>query len=157
MSGSNYGWQYQFNESVSAVTATPSMLIGTPRVEQGDQYLYVFNTGNSQINPGNIVILSATTSYSVTVSSVTSVDTPIGVCKHSTITTGAYGWIVTKGFVPLRAPTNSALAVADYVQAGSDGTVTVPASATSYLGNYFGKVLQATASAGLGFGWVNCM
>lgn len=158
MSGNNFGYPPIVNESVSAVTATPSMMIGVRRFEQGDEYVYVYNTGGQQLSPGNGCIISAATSYSITISSVTSVDTFMGVVKHATITTGAYGWVVTRGFVPMRAVANSGLASADYVMAGDNGTFTVPGSVvTGYIGNFVGRVLQSTASAGLGYGWVNCL
>lgn len=158
MSGSNFGYPPIVNESVSAVTATPSMMVGVRRFEQGDEYLYVYNNGTTQIAPGNGCIVSGVTGYSVTVSSVTSVDTFIGVCKHATITTGTYGWVVTRGWVPFRAAANSALASADYVMASDNGTFCVPSTVvTGYIGNFIGKVTQSTASAGLGFGYVNCM
>ncbi len=154
----NYGPQYLFNESVSAVTATPSILLGTHRFEQGDDYVYVYNNGTTQISVGNGCILSGTTGYSVTVSSVTSVDTYFGVCKHTTLTTATYGWGVTRGFVSLKAVANSGLASADYVMAGDNGTFCVPSTVvTGYIGNFCGKVVQSTASAGIGFGWVNCL
>jgi hypothetical protein len=118
----------------------------------------VYNTGTTQIIPGNGCIVSGVTGYSVTVSSVTSVDTFFGVCKHATLTTGTYGWVVTRGWVPMKAVPNSGLASADYVMAGTDGVFTVPGSVvTGYIGNFVGKVTQSTASAGLGYGYVNCM
>jgi len=154
----NYGPQYLFNETVSAVTANPSMLLGTRRFEQGDDYVYCYNNGTTQVTPGNGVILSGVTGYSVTVSSVTSSDTFFGVVKHSTLTTGTYGWVLTRGFVPLRAAANSGLAIGDYVMASDNGTFTVPGTVvTGYIGNFSGKATQATVSAGLGFGWVNCL
>jgi hypothetical protein len=158
MSGTNYGYPPIVNESVSAVTATPSMAIGTRRFEQGDELVYLYNNGTTQISPGNGCILSGTTGYSVTVSSVTSVDTYLAVCKHATATTGTYFWGVYRGFVPMRAVANSGLASADYVMAGDNGTFTVPGTVvTGYIGNFVGKVTQSTASAGLAFGYVNCM
>jgi hypothetical protein len=69
-------------ESVSSVTLTPDVEVGTRRREGDEDYIYVYNAGNSQILPGNGCILSAVTGYSISLSSVTSIDQFIGIVKH---------------------------------------------------------------------------
>ena len=39
-------------ESVSAVTATPSVEVGTRRYYKGKDYIYCYNAGGSQISQG---------------------------------------------------------------------------------------------------------
>ena len=61
-------------ESVSAVTATPSVEVGRRRIEGDEAYVYVYNTGSSTAGVNKGCVLSAVSGYSVTVSSVTMTD-----------------------------------------------------------------------------------
>lgn len=140
--------------SVSSVTATRGANdpeVGT-RIQEGDEaYLYVYNAGNSQISVGNCAVVSAVTGYSVTVSSTTSVDFAVGICKHATLTTGTYGWLLTKGFGPCKAHANSGIAAGGILTAGADGVLADMGSvATGYVGSKVGKCMIATASGGSG-------
>lgn len=146
-----------FFESVSAVTATNTVDVGTRRYYEGKEYVYVYNNGNSQISVGNGATVSALTGMSVTVSSVTSVSPCVGVCHHATLTTGTYGWLVTKGpGVNLTADADTGLAVADNAVLGTDGVVTRVTGATGYKAPVFAYVTDATASGGTGKGVVHC-
>lgn len=140
--------------SVSAVTATRGANdpeVGTTCQEGDEHYRYVYNAGNSQISVGQCATVSAVTGYSVTVSTTTSVDFAVGVCKHATLTTGTYGWLLTKGFGPAKAHANSGLAAGGILTAGADGVVADMGSiATGYVGSKIGKVTVATASGGNG-------
>jgi hypothetical protein len=136
------------------VTATNTVELGTIREQGGDVYKYMYNNGNSQINPGQCVTITALTGYSVTVSTTTSISPVFGVVKHATMTTGTYGWVLTQGQAPLRAETNTGLAVADPVVAGTDGVNSRKTGATGYFFQEHAVITQATASAGLAFGWV---
>ena len=97
-------------ESVSAVTATNTVDLGTRAVDGGNEYVYVYNAGNSQISKGFAAVLSATTGYSVTVSSTTQVDIALGMVKNATLTTGTYGWLMIKGFATFCAGANDSFA-----------------------------------------------
>jgi hypothetical protein len=136
-------------ESVSSVTATPSVEAGVVREEGDEKYIYVYNAGNSQIIPGNCAVASAVTGYSVTVSSTTMIDSPIGICKHTTLTTGTYGWLLVRGFGPAKAPANSGLAAGQLLCAGGDGVLAVKSISTDAPAPVVGKVMVATASAGV--------
>ena len=95
---------------ISMVTATLGANDPEPgyRATVGDEdYVFVYNAGNSQISPTYGAVLSAVSGYSVTVSSVTSVDFLIGVCKHATLTTATYGWLMTRGFCQVELSTNN--------------------------------------------------
>ncbi len=149
-----FGRPWTFTESVSAVTATNTVELGTIREMGGDVYKYMYNNGNSQISPGQCVTITALTGYSVTVSTTTSISPVFGVVKHTTMTTGTYGWVLTQGQAPIRAEASTGLAVADPVVAGTDGVNARKTGATGYFFAEHGVITQATASAGLAFGWV---
>jgi len=137
-------------ESVSAVAATPSVDLGTVREEGDEKYIYVYNAGNSQASVGHGVICSATTNYSVTVSSTTMLDVPVGVVKHATLTTGAYGWVLVRGFGPCATPANSGVAAGQLLCLGGDGKWAVKSISTDAPAPVVGKCMEATGSAGVG-------
>lgn len=132
-------------ESVSAVTATPSVDVGTVRHEAGHKYIYVYNAGNSQISVGRCAVASAVSGYSVTVSSVSG-DFAMGFVKHVTLTTGTYGWLCTLGFVDsvTNAMASTALTAGDAIQVGADGAI-----GKGITGPTVGKMMTATGSAGV--------
>ena len=142
-------------ESLSSVTATNSVELGTRVEYDGRLWVYVYNAGNSQAIPGNGVTVSGTSGYSVTVSSTTLADLFVGAVYHTTLTTGTYGWIVTRGNAKVKAPANSAIAAGDVLCAGGDG-VWAPAPVTISAGVQ-GKATVATASAGVGEAYINCL
>ena len=139
--------------SVSMVTATLGVNdpeVGTVVQEGDEEYIFVYNAGNSQISVGQGATVSAVTGYSVTVSSTTMIDEPVGVCKHATLTTGTYGWLMKKGFGPAVAPTSSGLAAGQLLVLGGDGVWAVKSISTDAPAAVYGKVMQATGSAGVG-------
>lgn len=85
-----------FEESVSAVTSTNTVKVGTVRKEGLNEYLYVYNMSTSTIGVGYGAVHSAASAYSVTVSSVTG-DFCVGAVKHAQIGPNQYGWLCTKG------------------------------------------------------------
>lgn len=150
---SNYYNTPLYAESISSVTATPSVLTGAHRTEAGDEYRYVYNDGNSQIGPGYGCIISAVSGYSVTISSTTNSNGFFGIVKHATLTTGTYGWVMVRGFAPIKAPANSGIAAGAILGIGGDGVVTdVPVTGVAAVPQ--GYCVVATASAGVGLGYV---
>jgi len=143
---------------VSQVTATLGVNdpeVGT-RLRSGDEeYLFVYNDGNSQISPGYAAVISAVSGYSVTVSSVTSVDFPVGVCKHATLTTGTYGWLLTKGFGQVTMKADNSCAVAGLLVCAEDGTVAQKSISTGYPAPAFGKAMAAIGSGVSGTAFIN--
>lgn len=145
-------------ESVSQVTTTNSVELGTKVAYMGKEYVYVYNAGNSQALPGHGVTISGVSGYSVTISSTSMIDAFVGVVHHSTIATAYYGWIVTKGHCKVRATANSGLAAGDILNAGGDGVHVNNSIVTNIVAPYLhGKVMVATASAGVGEAFVNCL
>lgn len=123
-------------ESVSNVTATNSVNLGEVRFTKGEEYVYVYNAGPQQISQGQLAVLSANSGFSVTVSSVTGYDYVFGVAKNATITTGAYGWLLTRGFTQIQnAMQSTALVVGDPVfVAGQGGVQNLNVSTTALCG-----------------------
>lgn len=135
-------------ESVSAVTATPSVEVGTRRHEGDEHYVYVYNAGNSQISPGYGTTVSGVSGYSVTVSTTTSIDLAIGFVKHATLTTGTYGWLVTQGFTPVECV--QSISAGGLLVLAADGKVALKTISTGYVGPVVGKAVSAEASQAAG-------
>lgn len=138
------------SESVSAVTGTPSESPGARRRHGDEDYQYVYNAGNSQISVGLGATVSAVTGYSVTVSTTTSTDICVGVCKHSTLTTGTYGWLMTRGFAQVIMGANNSAAAGVPIGIGTDGTFAHVTQTTVAAGPILGKAMEAIASNGSG-------
>jgi hypothetical protein len=148
----------RFDSGVSMVTATlgpNDPEVGARTVEGDEEYIFVYNTGGSTINVGNGAVLSAVTGYSVTVSSVTSVDFLVGVCKHSAIATTEYGWLVTKGFTSVEmGGTSGTVAAGGLIELGDDGEF-YPVSNTTGNGPVVGKAMAAIVSAASGDAFIS--
>lgn len=141
-------------ETVSNVTASPSVDVGTRRVEGDEEYIYVYNNGNSQINPGNGAILTAVTGYSVTLSSLTNTQF-FGVCKHATLTTTTYGWLLRRGFVEGKMHADESAAVGALLGPGVDGVFAVTTQTTLAFGVPCAKAMSAVASGASGSMYFN--
>lgn len=146
--------QQFFNEGVSAVTASPSVEVGMERTVGDERYCYVYNAGNSQIPPSYGCTLSAVTGYSVTVSSLTNVDL-FGVVKHTTLTTGTYGWVMKKGFAAVEMGANNSAAAGVLLCPGADGTFAHATQTTLPFGMIVGKAMEAMASGASGQAYIN--
>lgn len=143
-----------FFEVVSTVTAVPSVDVGAPRREGDESYIYCYNAGNSQISQGFGVVLSAVTGYSVTVSSISSVDLCVAVCKHATMATGTYGWLLTQGFVDVKMSSGDSAAAGQLLTIGVDGTFAMKSNATGYPSPAVGKAMAAIASGAAGTAYI---
>ena len=144
-----YGYQYIFNESVSQTTATPSVDLGSRRVEGGKEYIYVYNGGGASITSGYGVCVSLLSGYTVTVSSVTGVNHCVGVA-NVTFATAMYGWIQTKGFVKIKLSANNSIALNDPIKLGTDGLFGVNSVSTGNIDLQCGYAIEAVASNGSG-------
>lgn len=145
-------------ESVSNVTATNSVNLGETRFFGGEEYLYVYNAGAQQISIGNFAVLSACSGYSVTVSSVTNYDLPIGFVKHATLTTATYGWLMTRGFTKVQMTANQSATTSDILFPGTQGTVGVlnqaVSSITGTILQPIGYVVSGAATGSSAFAYV---
>jgi hypothetical protein len=92
--------------SLSAVVSARSANspeVGDRMWYEGKEYIYVYNEGTTQASPGyglTPVAASATSPYTCTVSS-NSGSPLVGVVYNATLTTATYGWVVSKGTVPV--------------------------------------------------------
>jgi len=155
-----YGLPTVWTESVSAVTATNSVEVGTLRYEGEILYQYVYNAGTTQINPGEICTLSAVTGYSVTVSSIIDpISKPFGVVQNATLTTATYGWVGRSGIMMLENAGNTAIAAGYPIATAADGSVDAPTggTGTTWSKAVFAKALTATTTAGNFHALVQCM
>lgn len=150
----SYYNQPLLNESVSAVTATPSVDIGTRRWHDGREYLYVYNTGGAA-SPGYVMISTATSGYTCVVTYAFGANKPLamGVVRNATLTTGTYGWIVSRGHCDLYNVGTSSVAVGNRLALGANGAVFVDTDTSAitalvHRGNFEGYAMQATETAG---------
>lgn len=146
--------------SVSMVTS--SLGDNDPRVgdrtRSGDEeYLFVYNDGNSQVSPGYGMTVSGVTGYSGTVSTTTSVDFIIGVCKHATMATGSYGWLVTKGFAPVQMEADNSAAAGELLAVAADGEFALKSNSTGYPTPAVGKTTEAIASGASGTAFISVL
>jgi len=153
---SDYDYKQVSEESVSAVTATPTVDLGTQRVYGGNVYTYGYNAGivdATQYTP--VLIATGSTGYSFTgywtYTDGTYIPAPnfFGVVKHATITAGSYGWVATRGFVDVMAATGIPDVVAgDAIAIGATAGRCKAATFTSYItqliqNRYFGHAMQS--------------
>lgn len=129
--------------------------VGDVRVWGNEVYRFVYNTGaDAQISPGLACTISLVSGYSVTVSSTSSADFLIGVCKHATIATGGYGWVVEKGFCQITMiATSGSVAAGGMCELGADGKF-APKSNTTANGNYVAKAMSAIVSSASGAAYI---
>lgn len=146
-----YGLQTAFEESVSQTTATPSVVIGTERWEGGLKYNYVYNKSSSTAGVGYAMVRigangSATSGYSVTVSSTAGDADIAGVVYHTEIQPREYGWVVVKGAVPA-AYSNSGTTAGHRVALDTNGTFRSGSATTGNLYPTVGIALTAASAA----------
>jgi hypothetical protein len=142
------------SESVSAVTATPSVDIGTRRFDSGREYVYIYN-GGGEVAPGYVMIATGVSGYTcvATYAFGTSKPLAMGVVRNATLTTGTYGWICTRGFTDLYNIGTASVAVSNRLALGADGAVFVDTDTSAitalvHRGNFDGYAMQATDTAG---------
>jgi hypothetical protein len=129
--------------------------VGDRCIDGNEAYLFVCNIGaDRQISPGLACVLSAVSGYSVTVSSTSSADLLVGVCKHNTIATSGYGWVVTDGFCQITMiATSGSVAAGGVCELGADGKF-APKSNTTANGNYVVKAMEAIVSSASGTAYI---
>lgn len=144
----------------SQVTATlgpTDAEVGSRAWDSNLEYVLVYNGGNSQISPGfGCVLQSASTSYTITVSSVTSADFVIGVCRNATLTTGTYGWVVRKGITSVQMiATSGSVASRGLIEIGANGLFAPVSLTTANLAPAVGQALAAISSGTSGSAFIS--
>jgi hypothetical protein len=147
--------------SVSMVTATlgpNDPEVGTRTTVNGRDYVFVYNEGGTTISQGmGAVIFSTASGYSVTVSSVTSADICVGVCYHADIATTKYGWLVTKGIVPVEMMnTAGTVAAQGLIEIAGNGLFAPVSNTTGNKAPAVGKALAEIVSNASGAAYISC-
>lgn len=148
-------------ESVSAVTATPSVELGVMRTHAGELYQYMYAAKTCSMGVG--VVQTGTSGNTVVATGIVSGEFCAGFVKNESLVSGYYGWVLKKGVVDAaNGMANSAGADGDVVLLGTDGKIRTakgsPATAaTDFVGGHIvGKVLSAGASATSHLIYVSC-
>jgi hypothetical protein len=139
-------------ESVSNVTATPSVSLGEIAFYEGEYYEYVYAVKELPVGYG--AVYSGTSGHSCVATGVVSGEFCAGFVKHAAISSGSYGWLLKKGVVDAKnGRASTAPVINDLTYLGADGAfvtdVKVVTSAIDH-GHIIGKVLSAGASGGTG-------
>lgn len=133
--------------------------VGTKLTVDGRDYVFVYNGGTSQISPGyGAVPQSSATGYTVTVSAATSADFCVGVCRHATLTTGTYGWLVQHGITPVQlgATNSSTVAQRGLLEIGANGVFEAVSNTTGNKAPACAVALEAVATGASGSAFVSC-
>lgn len=135
-------------ESVSNVTATPSVDIGTRRTFNGESYIYVYAQAAVSASVG--ATISGVSGYSVIATGMISGAFCVGFAKHADIPAGSYGWLLTRGFIssPVNGMASTAFVATDGVMLAADGKIANAAGAVG--GHLVGRVITAAVSGGTG-------
>lgn len=132
---------------VTATLGVSDPELGTVARVGNNDYIFVYNAGNSQISTGFAATVSGVSGYSVTVSSVAALgDIPVGLCVHNTMATATYGWLLKRGFCQFAATANSGTVIGQQLVLGDDGTMGTKTISTGFIGNAWGKVMVSGAS-----------
>lgn len=152
MAGNFYSADPIMFESVSAVTATPSVGLGYMRWHDGECYEYVFAAKTVSMGIGGVY--SGASGHTIVATGAVSGEHCAGFVKHESIPSGYYGWLMKKGVVDAsNARASTAPSVNQVAYLGSDGkfmTDAIVATSAIDNGHVIGKVLSAGASGGTG-------
>ncbi len=148
------------DESVSQVTATPSVGLGTRVTYKGEEYVYCYNAGSgtAAVRLGARFVTAAS-GYSVSAGSSAGVFNPlVGVVKHTAIPAASYGWLMTRGFATVEVVSAS---TADYkmIALGVNGQF-IEASGTTTMGTatVVGHLLSHnTAASGQAYAFIKAL
>ena len=123
------GYRQLADSSALSKTATyaTGAAVGDVVVVGNKEYTYIYNAGNSSITTGDgcVVAAAATSPASCTVSSAAG-DLIAGAAV-TTITTGMYGWVQSKGSVTL---TSATVGVSKPFTVGANGAWVISSGAT---------------------------
>ncbi len=126
--------------------------LGSKTSEGGRDYVLIYNSGGASMNVGHGVVPdSGVAGYSCTVTSVTSADFVIGVVRNATITTAAYGWVVTRGVTPVQMQALSGtVAAKGLLEIGADGFFAPVSLTTGNKAAAVGKALAEIVTSASG-------
>lgn len=135
-------------DDLVSFSTLPMYTPGVRTLQSGNEYIYIFNAGNSAISTGKYVVpdLNAGTSlssgYSVTITNASLNGYMVGVAQN-TINTNTYGWVMTKGYSFI-VPDSGAVSAAAGVELalGTDGGF-IAAGATFSTAPRFGVTINS--------------
>lgn len=136
-------------ESVSAVTATPSVEVGTERTVAGEKYVYIYNASGSTISTGKGVsrpVSCAAGLYSVAIGSALG-DVPVGWIKHADVPTLNYGWALKRGLVTVAVASNASDQSAGPKAMGAAGIVSTYAAGLYPIGELNTLIVSGNSGA----------
>lgn len=157
-----HGYQQVFTESVSNVTATNSVDLGTRRIESGCEYVYVYNDGGTTALIGYGLIMSLHSGFSCSFTAVLG-DVCFGVVKNTDLEPSQYGWACVKGYAHLLITTDTDTSVAGaplFLNTGGGfGVITTGATGTTMgigRGEACATALGTIGTNQTGVCYVNC-
>ena len=143
-------------ESVSNVTATPSVALGTRRILNGEEYVYFCNGMVSAATAGIAMVVSLSSSYTLTRSSVSEADFVVCFVKHADVAAGSYAWGLVRGICQIW--TGSTMSTGVMATIGLNGVVATGCVTTtlSFVGPTIAKMVSASTANNQGLAWVKC-
>lgn len=124
--------------------------VGDLMMSGNEMYRFVYNGGGSQISTGQGCIMTGVSGFSVTVSSTTSVDLLVGICKHATIAAGYYGYVVVNGITPVVLSANVSATAGKLLILAADGNFVPKTISTDFVSPGLVKTLDAIATGASG-------
>lgn len=145
-----YYKQQLWTESVSAVTATPSVELGTRRIVNGSEYVYAYN-GAATVADQRLIVrgLTAGVGYTFSVTTTSGMGSPvIGIVENATCAAASYCWLLTKGYTKAMISGVSTLAVGGALAPTrivpcADGVVNIATGGTGTTGPTIGFLTSA--------------
>jgi hypothetical protein len=134
-------------EDLSSASTSPILALGQKVLKSGNEYTFIYNGGNSAIGTGKYCVLqqsssSFTSGYTVTVTNASLAGWLAGVAQN-TISTGYYGFVMTKGVSLISTDSGEVSAnVGVDLALGTDGGF-VAAGATFSTAPRFGFTLNS--------------
>jgi hypothetical protein len=93
------GQKLQPADSVSSVTNTGSVELGTRLWYDGVQYAYAYNAGTTSMEIGQVChAVSNSSGYSVDNATTSLVNLPIGIVRNTTVSAAQYFWMCQRGY-----------------------------------------------------------
>jgi hypothetical protein len=132
-------------ESISAVTATPSVDIGTVREHAGEKYVYFYNAGaTAGVGLGLVRPTSATGAYTMAVSSASG-DFCHGFVKHASVASGSYAWALTKGMLTFAVASSASDQAAGAKALGANGLIATNTAGYFLVGDAQSSVVSGNS------------
>lgn len=136
------------NESVSAVTATNTVALGTRRVVNGSEYVYCYNGGSIADQRLAVRPITGGVAYTFSVTTAAGVLPIIGVVENATCAASSYCWVLTQGYTKAMLGGTITYSVAGAaapvrIIVGANGVVDCATGGTGTTGSTIGFLTSA--------------